>query len=192
MLGTHTFLVNLLDEGHDELRFYDNGVVFTVTIYHVHGIQPVPPTCGNMNHRANVAHCLHQRGVLAFRITHKNIILGVQHQECHKLLCAERLSGTRNTQQESGLVQQIFLVAHNQVVGDRVLAKVNAALVHDLLHLKGHEHGNALSGQGSEGIDLACADGQNRVQTVHLLILKNCHLAHPFPGCGKNGFRIRV
>ena len=192
VLGADTLLVDLLDQGHDELGLDHDGIVFSIAIYHVHGIKPVPSSSGNVNHGAHIAHGLYQRGVLTFGIADQNIILGVQHQKGHKFLGREGLAGTGNAQQERGLVQQILLVAHDEVVGDGVFSKVDTALVHDLLHLKGHEHRKAFRGQGTEGIELPGANGKHSVQAVHLLIFENRHLAHPLPCGGENGIRIRI
>ena len=41
VLRADALLVDLLDQRHDELRLYDNGVVFTVPVHHIHGIEPV-------------------------------------------------------------------------------------------------------------------------------------------------------
>ena len=67
-------------------------------------------------------------------------------------------------------------------MGNGVLSEVDAAPVHDLLHLEGHEHGQTLGGQGAEGVDLPGADGQDRVQTVDLLVFQHRQLAPPGQG----------
>ena len=77
-------------------------------------------------------------------------------------------------------------------MGDGVFSKVDAALVHDLLDLKGHEHRKAFRGQGAESVELPGANGQHGVQTVHLLVFEDSHLAHPLPGSGENGIRIHI
>ena len=112
-----------------------------------------------MDHGTHIPHGLHQRGVLPFGVTYQNIVLGVQHQEGHQLLGGEGLAGTGDTQQERGLVQQILFVAHDEVVGDGVFSKVDAAFVHDFLDLKGHEHRKAFRGQGAEGVELPGTNG---------------------------------
>ena len=77
-------------------------------------------------------------------------------------------------------------------MGDGVLSEVNAALVHDLLHLKGHEHGKALGGQGAEGVDAAHTDRQRGIQTVKLLELQCCHLAHVLSRNSQNCLGVAV
>ena len=77
-------------------------------------------------------------------------------------------------------------------MGDGVFSKVDTALVHDLLNLKGHEHRKAFCGQGTEGVELPGASGQHGVQAVHLLILENRHLAHTLPSGRENGVRIHI
>ena len=63
-------------------------------------------------------------------------------------------------------------------MGNGVFSEEDAALIHDLLHLKRHEHRKALSCQRSERIDLAKTVRKNSIQSVRLLILQGCHLAH--------------
>ena len=67
-------------------------------------------------------------------------------------------------------------------MGNGVLSEVDAAPVHDLLHLEGHEHGQTLGGQGAEGVDLPGADRQDGVQTVNLLVFQHRQLAPPGQG----------
>ena len=81
---------------------------------------------------------------------------------------------------------------HDEVVGDGVLSEVNAALVLHLLHLKGHEHRKALSGEGAKRIDPPCADGENSVQPVELLEFQHGELAHMLSCHGKYRFGVAV
>ena len=96
MLGANPFLVDLFDQGHDELGLDHNGVVLPIAVHHVHGVEPIPPASGNMDHGPHIPHSLHQRGVLPFGITDKNIVLGVQHQKGHQLLGREGLARAGN------------------------------------------------------------------------------------------------
>ena len=71
-----------------------------------------------------------------------------------------------------GLIEQIGLVAHDKVVGNGVFPEVDAAPVHDLLHLKGHEHGKALGGQGAEGLGSVVrvsAGGKDRLNAMYMV-----------------------
>ena len=179
MLRADAVLVDLLHQRHDKLRFLHNRVVLAVTLHHIHGVQTVFAACGHADDCADVAaHRLHQRGKLALRVTDENIIFGIQHEEGNQFLCGEGFAGTGNTKQESGLIEQVRLIAHDKVMADCVFSKVDAALVLNLLHLKGHEHRKALRSQGTERIDLPRADGQHRVQTVKLLEFQHRHLTH--------------
>ena len=179
MLRADAVLVDLLHQRHDELRLLHNRVVLAVALHHIHGVQTVFSACGHADDCADVAaHCLHQRGKLTLRVTDENIIIGIQHEERNQFLGRKRLAGTGNTQQESRLIEKIGLVAHDKVVADCVLTKVNTTLVLNLLHLKGHEHRKALRSQGTERIDFPRADGQHRVQTIKLLEFQHRHLAH--------------
>ena len=85
---------------------------------------------------------------------------------------------SRERPAETPLVQKVCLVAHDEVVRNRVLTEINTALVHDLLHLERHQNREALGGKGSERIDLSDANRKDRVEPVRLLELQRGHLAH--------------
>ena len=179
VLWADAVLVDLLHQRHDKLRFLHNRVVLAVALHHIHGVQTVFAACGHADDCADVAaHRLDQRGKLALRVTDENIIIGIQNEESDQFLCGKGLAGTRNTKQESRLIEKIGFVAHDKVVRNGVFTEVDAALVLNLLHLKGHKHRKALRSQGTERIDLPGTDGQHRVQAVKLLEFQHRHLAH--------------
>ena len=155
MLRADAFLVNLLNEGHDELRLYDNRIVLAVAVNHIHGVQPVSAAGRYADHRAEIAHRFNKRSILTFGIADQNIIISIQHEEGNQFLCRERLTGAGNTKEKCRLVQKVCLVAHDKVMGNCVFSEEDTALVHNLLHLERHEHRKALCGQRSERIDLA-------------------------------------
>ena len=62
-------------------------------------------------------------------------------------------------------------------MGDCVLPAVNAALVHDFLHPKRHQHRKALGGKCPKRIDFPVSDGQGGIQAVHLLVFQGGKLA---------------
>ena len=192
MLRADALLVDLLDQRHDELRLYNNGVVFTVPVHHIHGVQSVSAAGRHTDHRAEIAHSFDKRRVFSLGVADHNIIVGVQNEESNQFLCRERLTGTGNAQQKSGLVQKICLVAHDEIVGNGIFTEVNTALIHDLLHLERHQHRQALRGEGSERVDFPRPDGQHRVQSIRLLILQRCHLAHVLSRRRQHRFRIQV
>lgn len=90
------------------------------------------------------------------------------------------------------MVQQIGLVHHDEIVADGVFSKVDAALVHDLLHLKGDEHGQTFGGQCAESVDAPGSDGQNGVEAVKLLELQNSQLAHVLSRHRQHSVRVLV
>ena len=77
-------------------------------------------------------------------------------------------------------------------MGDGVLAEVDAALVHDLLHLEGDEHSKALRRQRPEGVNAPRPDGQHCIKPVILLILQHGELTHMLAGNGKDGLGVAV
>ena len=140
MLGTNAVLVNLLNQGHDELGLNHDGVTLTVTVNHIHGVQLVLATGFEGNNRGIGTQRRYQCAVFVLRVTDQNLILGGQQNIGDLLFGEEGLACTGNTKQHRGLVQQVRLIAKNEVVGDCVLSIVHTALVLDLLHLKGHEY----------------------------------------------------
>ena len=178
MLGTNTVLVDLLDQGHDELGLDHNGVTLAVTVNHVHGVQLVLATGFQRNNRGIGTQGRNQCAVLVFRVTDQDFILGGKQNISNLLFGEEGLACTRNTQQHGGLVQQVLLIAENKVIGDCVLTIVHTALVLDLLHLKGHEHSQGFGSESAERIDLPDTDRQNGFQSVHLLIIQGGNLTH--------------
>ena len=193
MLRTDTVLVNLLHKGHDELALFHDGVLLSVAVHHIHGVQTVLSARAEVEHRADIiAHRFDQRRELTLRIADQNIVFGVQHEEGNKLLGGKGFAGAGNAQKERGLIEKICLVAHDKVVAYGVLPKVDASRILNLLHLERDKHRKALGGQGAEGIDPACAYGKDGVQTVELLILQHSKLAHVLSRNGKHRFGVAV
>ena len=67
---------------------------------------------------------IHQRCVLRFRVTDDDIIIGKQKAVGNLTLGAERLTGTRRTQNQAVGVFQQLSVHHDEVVGQGVDAVV--------------------------------------------------------------------
>ena len=190
LLGPHAVGVDALHQGHDKLRFHHNGVVLAVAVHHIHGVQAVFPASGHPDNAAQAVHRFNEGGVLSLRVCDKNIIVRIENEERDFLLDTEGLPGTGDAQPEGGLIEQVRLVAHDKVVGNGVLPEIDTAPVHDLLHLKGHEHGKALGGQGAESVDLPGADGQDGVQAVELLVSQHRQLTMTRQGA--YSFRVAV
>ena len=175
------------------MRFLHDGVVLAVAVHHIHGVQAILAARRHMNDGCRfLTQSCRQRTKFVFRIADQHIIGGIENEKSDQLLGAERFARTGHAQQKRRLVQKICFVAHDEVVGDGVLSEINAALVLYLLHLKGHKHRKALSGEGTERIDPPCADGKNGVQPVELLEFQNGKLAHMLSCHGKHHFSIAV
>ena len=89
-------------------------------------------------------------------------------------------------------VQQGVPVADDKVPGHGVDAVVQAAGVHDLLCLKGQQHGGALGGQRPHGVNTPQAVGQYRVQRVLLLVFHSGKLAAVGAPDGRQRLRVLV
>ena len=70
-------------------------------------------------------------------------------------------------------------------------APLSAAL-EDLLSAEGNQHRSALSGQGTQGMDLPQAVRENGVQPILLLPAQDAHLAEMLPRCGEQRFGVAV
>lgn len=149
-----------------------------------------------MGHRSFFpAQGFHQRAKLALRVTHEDFVLGViwmEHEEGDQFLHRKGFASAGNSQVKRGLVEQVRLIAHDEVMGDGVLPKVNAALVLNLLYLKGDEHRQTFGGESAERIDFPRPDGQGRVQPVKLLEFQHRKLAHVLSCHGKHRLGIAV
>ena len=176
LMCAYSIRINLLQQGHDELGFERNRTSFTVAVFHSHGIQPVCSANSEPDRRSTQS--LDQRGIFTLWVQNDNVIISGKSDSNDQQFCKEGLAGAGDTQQHHGLIQKVFHVAQNQIVGDGILSKVDAARFLDLLHLKGHECCKAFCGHGAEGIDLPGANGQSGVHAVKLLIAHDCHLAH--------------
>ena len=71
---------------------------------------------------------LHQRCVLRFRVTDDDIIIGKQKAVGNLTLGAERLTGTRRTQNQAVGVFQQLSIHHDEVVGQGIDAVVQGFL----------------------------------------------------------------
>ena len=196
MLRPHAALVDLLDEGHDKLALFHDGVLLTVALHHIHGVEAVLAACHQMGHRRFLpAQGFDECAKFSLRVTDQDVVIcviWVEHKKRDQLLGAEGLARAGDAQQEGRLVQKVRLVAHDEVVGNGVLSKVNAALILDLLDLEGDEYGQGFRGEGTEGVDFPHPDGQGGVQAIKLLELEHRKLAHVLSRHGKHRFGIAV
>ena len=71
---------------------------------------------------------LNKRCVLRFRVTDDNIIIGKQKAVGNLTLGAERLTGTRRTQNQAVGVFQQLSIHHDEVVGQGIDAVVQGFL----------------------------------------------------------------
>ena len=196
MLRPHAALVDLLNEGHDKLALFHDGVLLTVALHHIHGVEAVLAACHQMGHRRFLpAQGFDECAKFSLRIANQDVVIGiirVEHKKRDQFLGTEGLARAGHAQQEGRLVQKVRLVAHDEIVGNGVLSKVNAALILDLLDLEGDEYGQGFRGEGTEGVDFPHPDGQSGVQAIKLLELEYRKLAHMLSRHGEYGFGVAV
>lgn len=162
---------------------------YTTVAINVHGIQAILATCPDAQDCTHIAHSLYQGSVLALGIADHDVIIRVGNQHENLLFGEEGFAGAGNTENDGGLVLQILLVAKQKIAGNGILAEVHAALFLDLLYLKGHKHRQGLGGEGAKCLDLSRSNGENCVQSVHLLEGQRRDLAHPVLGDAAQRFR---
>ena len=196
MLRPHAALVDLLDEGHDKLALFHDGVLLTVALHHIHGVEAVLAACHQMGHRCFLpAQGFDECAKFSLRVANQDVVIcviRVEHEERDQLLGAEGLARAGDAQQEGRLVQKVRLVAHDEVVGNGVLSKVNAALILDLLYLEGNKHGQRFRSKSAKRIDFPHPDGQGGVQAIKLLELEHRKLAHVLSRHREHRFGVAV
>ena len=189
--GADAAAVKLFKQGQDKLGFiYYRVAAVAVALHHVHGVDMVGAARRNADDLT--AQRLTQRIILALGITDQNIILRGQRQKDDQLLCRKRFAAAGYAGNDGGLVEQICTVAQQQIAGDGVLTVINAAWLHDLLHTERHQRRQRFRGEGAQNINFPHANGQCRVQAVHLLKSQRGHLAHPLCGRGEDVVGVSV
>ena len=179
----------LFTQGHDELAFQHQRIAPVAIL--LGDVQCVDIAAVGGGYGDDLtAQGADQRAVLALRVYHNNIVVGIQPHEADLLLCHHGLAAAGHTHIEAVSVEHRVAVADDEVAGHGVDAVVQAAGVHDLLRLKGQQHGGALRGQRPHSIDTPQAVGQHRVQRVLLLVLHSGELAAV--GAANGGQRLRV
>ena len=191
LMCAYAVFVDLLDQRHDKLRLFHNGVIVAVALHHFHSVHTVFAACGNTHHGTTQG--TDKGRIFALRVTDQNILIRAgQRQKDDKELRKERFACARNAQQEHRLIQEVGKVTKDQIVGNGIFSKVDAAHFLYLLHLKGHEHRKAFRGKGTQGIDLSYADRQHRVECVKLLILHRGKLAQVLSCCRQQDLCVGV
>ena len=131
-------------------------------------------TCGRQNDPLS-AKGFHDL-VFPFGINDDNIRVFVRQIEIDNiLLCKHGFTRSRHTRDKGISVEQLPTIDHNEVFGDRVIAKIDALFVADLLHTERHEGGKAFGGQRSADAELGTAVWQGGIQPLQLLPTKNRH-----------------
>ena len=78
MLRPHAALVDLLDEGHDKLALFHDGVLLTVALYHIHGVEAVFAACHQMGHRRFLpAQGFDECAKFSLRVTDQDVVICV-------------------------------------------------------------------------------------------------------------------
>ena len=131
-----------------------------------------------------------QRAILPLGVYHNNIVVGVQCHKADLLLGHHGLAAAGHAHIQAVSVEHRVAVADDEVAGHGVDAVVQTAGVHDLLRLKGQQHGGALRGQRPHSVDTPQTIGQHRVQRVLLLVLHNGELAAVGTANGGQGLRV--
>ena len=118
--------------------------MLTVALHHIHGVEAVLAARHQVGHRRFFsAQGFDQCAKFSLRVADQDVVIGVirvEHEERNQFLCTEGFACAGYAQQKGRLVQKVRLVAHDEVVGNGVLSKINAAFILDLLHLEGNEH----------------------------------------------------
>ena len=108
------------------------------------------------------------------------------------ILCSERFTTTRNTENELVAVEELSAVCDNHIFGNDILTVVNAVSVANVLHTERNKDRKALCGQSTERLNLADTEGHRRIQSVKLLELENTELTKVLSCRSKQSFGVVI
>ena len=173
------------------------GFLLTVALHHIHGVEAVFAARHQVGHRRFFsAQGFDQCAKFSLWVANQDVVIGiirVEHEERDQLLGAEGLARAGYAQQEGRLVQEVRLVAHDEIVGNGVLSKVNAAFILDFLYLEGDEHRQRLSVvRVRNALIFRTPMGRAVIQAIKLLELEHRKLAHVLSRHGEYGFGVAV
>ena len=170
--------------------------MLTVALHHIHGVEAVFAARHQVGHRRFFsAQGFDQCAKFSLWVANQDVVIGiirVEHEKRDQFFGAEGFTRTGYAQQEGRLVQKVRLVAHNEIVGNGVLSKVNAAFILDFLYLEGNKHGQRFRSKSAKRIDFPHPDGQGGIQAIKLLELEHRKLAHMLSSHGEYGFGVAV
>ena len=70
-------------------------------------------------------------------------------------------------------------------MGDSIFTYIYTAYLLNLLHLKGYKYRHAFGGKGTQGVYLSMPYGNNRIESVKLLLFHNRKLTKVFTSRSK-------
>ena len=112
--------------------------------------------------------------VFSLGINDDNVRVFVRQIEIDNILLGKHgFTRSRYPRNKGVSVEQFGTVDHNQVFGDRVVAKIDALFVADLLRTERHEGGKAFGGQRSADAERGAAIWQGGIQPLQLLPTEN-------------------
>ena len=172
----------LLAQRHKEFRFEGDRVsVLTVVLRHIHSVDMVVRGCRKIDDFA--AQRADKRAVFSLRINDDNIRIGRKPQISNIALGKERFTAARNAENKSVAVKELLTVSDNHILRYNILTVVNALFVEYFFRTERHQYRKRFGCEGTQGINLANAERERGVQTVHLLILQNRKLTKVLSGC---------
>ena len=179
----------LFTQRHDELAFQHQRIApVAVLLGDVQRVDIAAVGGGNGNDLT--AQGTDQRAILPLGVYHNNIVVGVQCHKADLLLGHHRFAAAGHAHIKAVSVEHRVAVADDEVAGHGVDAVVQATGVHDLLRLKGQQHGGTLRGQRPHSVNAPQAVGQHRVQRVLLLVLHSGELTAVGTPDGRQCLRV--
>ena len=114
--------------------------------------------CGDFNDLA--AQALDQWAVFGFRVNDDNVIVCGQRDLRDLSLGCKGFTGTGDAEDKAVTIQKLLAVGKDEILGDRILAVVDAVPVTNFLRLKRHKHSEGFCGQRPQCIDTPQAERQ--------------------------------
>ena len=165
----------LLAQGHNKLGFQNNRVC-SVTVFpvHIHRIDMGGRSGRDVDDLT--AQRPHKGRIFSLRVNDNDVCVAGKNLIDDLAFCGKGLTTTRNTENKLVAVEELSAVCDDHILGNDILAVVNAIGMANVLHTERDKDRKALCGQSTERLNLADTEGHRRIQSIKLLELENTEL----------------
>ena len=118
----------------------------------------------------------HKGRIFSLRVNDNDVCVAGKNLIDDLAFCGKGLTTTRNTENKLVAVEELSAVCDDHILGNDILAVVNAIGMANVLHTERDKDRKALCGQSTERLNLADTEGHRRIQSIKLLELENTEL----------------